>query len=115
MTAAAEDIIFLTRELRENQEPLWSRLRDLVRDRGLEPSSLALIEFFPEDQCFISGFIAAADGRVFGFGFDYLHAPQSHGKLVEWHEFSTGQTPHPCTSAGIKIGVKIAQGNASAL
>jgi hypothetical protein len=78
----------LTTLLRSSSDPFWSRLRDLLRDRGVAPEHAALAECFPDDTSFEFGIVVAQDGSVFQFGFDYLKKPVESGILSEWEDLT---------------------------
>jgi hypothetical protein len=97
MTQAEQDQVReLTSLLRSNDEPLWSRLRELLRGRGIDPTRAVLAECFPDDTAFEFGIVVSADGSVFQFGFDYLHSSIADGVFTEWEDLSTrsGSSPH---------------------
>jgi hypothetical protein len=108
MATDAEDIVSLTQQLRESKEPLWSRIRELLIERGLRPSSLALVASFPDDAQFECGIVVTADRRVYQFGFDYLHVGAASGTFKEWRDFTGKPAPHPCGIRHVEIGFKVA-------
>ena len=115
MASDAEDIVALTRELRESQKPLWSRLRELLIERGLEPKKVALVAFFPDDIQYEYGVVVTADRRIYQFGFDYLHVGVAQGTFREWREFTGQPVPHPCGTQHVELGFKVARGETVAL
>jgi hypothetical protein len=86
----------LTTLLRSNADPFWSRLRDLLRERGVAPEHAALAECFPDDTSFEFGIVVSQKGSVFQFGFDYLNKPIEDGTLSEWEDLTARlqSTPH---------------------
>lgn len=83
----------LTNDLRSSDGPLWERLRELLRERELEPNTVVLTEFIPESggwDCVM----VTAEGRVIGF---FLAAGQHeditrqsrNAQLVDWRELRT--------------------------
>lgn len=108
MATDADDILSLTQQLRESKDPLWSRVRQLLTERGLKPGSLALVAAFPDDAQFEYGVVVTADRRVYQFGFDYLHVGAASGTFKEWHDFTGKPAPHPCGTRHIEIGAKVA-------
>jgi hypothetical protein len=107
-------ILAQTQALRHNHEPMWARLRQLLTERGLNPSSVALVEFFPDDSHFEFGILATSDGKLYQFGFDYLNRKPEDGAFTEWRDCS-GTIPHPCSARSLEIGFKVAKGEQSAL
>jgi hypothetical protein len=84
-----EEIRALTTLLRMNTDPFWSRLRDLFRDRGVNPDQAVLAECFPDDTSFEFGIVVSLGGSVFQFGFDYRNRPIADGILTEWVDLTT--------------------------
>jgi len=68
----------------------------------------ALIEFFPDDASFQYGVLATADGRVFQFGFDYLHRFEGDGIFTEWRDCSAAP-PAICSDEDIEVAFRIAR------
>jgi hypothetical protein len=115
MATEAEDITYLTRELRESHEPFWSRVRQLLLERELDPASLALVASFPDDVQYEYGVVVTADGRIYQFGLDYLHVDVALGTFKEWRDFTGQPAPHPCSTQQLEIGLKVARGEPVAL
>ena len=109
MSCDVEDIVTRTETLRSSPTPMWSRIRELLRERGIEPTMSALVEFFPDDASFQYGVLATADGRLFQFGFDYLHRSERDGIVAEWRDCSASP-PVSCSDADIKAAFRIARG-----
>ncbi|SRR5258706_16295689 len=109
MACDIEDIVTRTEALRSNPKPMWSRIRELLRERGIEPTMSALLEFFPDDTSFQYGVLATADGRLFQFGFDYLHRTEAEGTFTEWRDCSASP-PVICSDADIEAAFRIARG-----
>ena len=57
----------LTNLLRSKEGPFWSRLRDLLSQRGIHPQRAVLAECFPDDNSFEFGIIVKEDGSVFSW------------------------------------------------
>jgi hypothetical protein len=113
MACDIEEIVTRTEALRSSPKPMWSRIRDLLRERGIEPTMSALIELFPDDVSFQYGVLATADGRVFQFGFDYLRRSEGDGIFTEWRDCSASP-PDFCSDADIEAGFKLARGENTA-
>lgn len=94
--AEHDQIRQLTALLHSSGDPFWSRLRDLLRSRGVDPAHAVLAECYPDDNSFEFGIVISAGGSVFQFGFDYLHKPISDGVFTEWEDLTTSfrSTPH---------------------
>jgi hypothetical protein len=113
VAASIDDIVALTELLRSGSEPMWSRIRALVRERGIEPARSALVEFFSDDTSFKYGVLATNNGRLFQFGFDYLHRSEAEGYFAEWRDCSASP-PAICSDADIEAAFRIASGEDSA-
>jgi hypothetical protein len=106
---AHDQVRELTALLRSSQDPLWSRLRDLLSERGVEPGGAVLAECFPDDTSFEFGVVVTAAGSVFQFGFDYLNKQIAEGIFSEWEDLTSRfrSTPH---SASIEEALKVIRG-----
>lgn len=74
--------------LQSSTEPLWVRIRYLLEEKGLSAATSALAYSYPEDLHFELGVLVTSDGRVYQYGFDYLHQDISHGTFSEWNELT---------------------------
>jgi hypothetical protein len=90
-----EQILELTRLLRDGVDPFWIRLRSLLNEKGVAPSTSILADCFPDDTSFEFGVIVTFEGRVFQFGFDYLHRSVEDGTLSEWVELTDRHSATP--------------------
>lgn len=70
--------------LRWSEDSMWARIRSLLEERGLQPSTSILATSFPDDCRFEFCIVVTADRKVFQFGFDYRHKPTKEGVIVEW-------------------------------
>ncbi len=86
----------LTTLLRSSNDAFWSRLRDLLSQRGVGPTRAVLAVCFNDDTSFEFGIVVADDGSVFQFGFDYLNKEIPEGVFSEWEELTNRfrSTPH---------------------
>jgi hypothetical protein len=82
-------------EIRKNTElmqcsddPLWVRIRHLIKEKGLVPETSVLAYSYPEDLHFELGVIVTADRKVYQYGFDYLHRDISTGTFTEWKDLT---------------------------
>ncbi|MGH7377588.1 MAG: hypothetical protein ACREKK_09245 [Candidatus Methylomirabilales bacterium] len=96
MNAKRDQIGQLTNLLRGSEEPFWTRLRVLLREKGLDFARVIVAECFPDDTQFEFGIVVNEDGRVFQFGFDYLHRQVEDGSFSEWEDLTARfrGTPH---------------------
>jgi len=82
-----------TRLLRADDEPVYSRLRVLVAELGMDPDAVALAEFFADDCHAFFGIIATPAGQVYEFvfylGSGDIAAQISTGTLSELTDTTT--------------------------
>jgi hypothetical protein len=89
-----------TQLLRDDSNPVWARLRELLRARGLDPDRVALADFFPDDTDMEFGIVVTPDGHVYEFDFIYgkgdLATQAGTATISEWRDRSTWwrDTPH---------------------
>jgi hypothetical protein len=74
----------LTELLHTDEDPLWARLRCLLKEKGLDPQTVLLADCFPDDTNFEFGLVVTADRRASQCGFDYLRRPIEEGIFSEW-------------------------------
>ena len=77
--------------LRESQDALFVRLRELLRDRGIDVEASALATFFPDDVDLEFGVVVTADGRVYEFDLVYprrgdIGQKTRNATLGDWRE-----------------------------
>lgn len=100
------DVELFTKLLRNGDEPFWLRLRTLLRDKGLDPSTLVLAESFPDDTDFEFGIIITPDRHVFQFGVSWFGDAIENAKLKEWNEL-TGNADFCSRYKGIAVGLQL--------
>ena len=88
MDVTVQRIEEFTHLLRSSDDLLWSRLRFLLREKGLDPQTLLVAESFPDDGQFEFGLIVTQDRKAFQFGFDYLHKTVEEGIFSEWEDLT---------------------------
>jgi hypothetical protein len=108
MNTKRDQIRLLTKLARESDEPLWARIRVLLREKSLDPARVFVAECFPDDTQFEFGIVVTDDGRVFQFGFDYLHRKVEDGMFSEWDEITVRFTTTPHRDS-IALGLDIAK------
>ena len=74
---------------------MWTRVRDLLRERGISPSTSIVATSFPDDASFEFGVVLTIDRRVFQFGLDYLHRPIEQGVFTEWVDLTDRHQSSP--------------------
>lgn len=88
MATTEEDIVELTTLMRTSDDPFWTRLRELLREKGLDPQTTLLADCFPDDASFEFGLLVTPDRRCIQFGFDYLHKSVGEGVFSEWEDLT---------------------------
>jgi hypothetical protein len=84
-----------TKTMKESDQPLWVRIRELLQQKGLDPAGVVLAYSYPEDLNFEYGIIVTADEQVFQYGFDYLHKNISDGIFTEWNDITANYQSSP--------------------
>lgn len=79
---------YLTNFLRKSNDPLYTRLRELLRQKQIDPNSSVLTELFPDGTDLFFGAIVTIDDHVFQFKFDYMKMPIENGIFKVWKEIS---------------------------
>jgi hypothetical protein len=74
----------LTRLLREDSGAFWTRLRECLQERDVDPGQAILAESFMDDSQFEFGILVLPGERVIQFGFRYPAGQEGEGTLVEW-------------------------------
>ena len=88
MATTEKDILDRTALMRTSSEPLWVRLRNLLLEKGMDPQTILLADFFSDDSSFEFGLLVAPDRRCIQFGFDYLHKSVAEGVFSEWEDLT---------------------------
>ena len=101
----------VTTAFRASEEPPWPRVREFVRDKGIDPSAAVLADFFPDRYRSFLGVIVSADGRAFGFCLLYFGDPEHRSpwdqiKLFDWRELLEPEARNPHEEQ-IRIGMKL--------
>jgi hypothetical protein len=108
--AEREDIETFTGLFRTDTDPFWIRLREVVRERGIEPSTSLLVFSVEDDINFEFGVIVTHDRRVIQFGFRYTESV-ADGKLTEWKDLTERWATSPYrsdVSTGLSLLEKVA-------
>jgi hypothetical protein len=104
MDSKASEIQVLTNLLRTGTDPFWERLRELLTQRGVNPSTSILVECFPDDNSFQFGILIAQSSKIIQFGFDYLHRSIAEGQFSEWEDLTERYQDSPHRES-IRIGI----------
>ena len=86
--ATQSQIEILTNLLRTSPDPIWARHRELLVERGIDPSTSILAQSFPDDAAFEFGILVTHDRHVIQFGLDYLHKSVGEGRFTEWEDIT---------------------------
>jgi hypothetical protein len=95
MGTKREYVVQCTQLLRKSEDPMWVRMRALLQERGVSPSTSILATSFPDDTSFEFGIVVTSDRQVFQFGLDYLHKPIEQGVFTEWIDLTERYTGLP--------------------
>ena len=85
-------------------------MREVVRERGVDPSTSLLVDSVEDDMNFEFGIIVTHDRRVIQFGFRYTDSV-ADGKLTEWKDLTERWAISPYrseVSAGLSLIEKVA-------
>jgi len=83
-----------TELLRTGNDPLWIRLREILKEKGIEIESSVLVESHEDDENFEYGILLTEGKNVFEFGFSYLDRKIEEGILTEWKEITGDLSAH---------------------
>ena len=83
-----ERIAELTSSLRESEEGLFPRLRQLLKERSVDPACSVLVEMFSDVREFEYGIVVTREGKVFQFGLDCLGRSADSAELIEWVDWT---------------------------
>src|SRR4051812_2169495 len=85
----------LTELLRAGDEPVWSRLRELLVEKGLDPDEVIMAELSFDDDSLEFGLVVTPDHRVFQFDFDHLHNAIPTAEFSTWRDLTTSWQNSP--------------------
>ena len=98
-----------TRALRSSRGGWWPKVRELLRERGVEPDRSALAEWFPDDTQDEFGVVVTRDGLVFAFDYCYFHRPLDQGWIANWRDLTTTWPDGPYHEAIARAAKFLAQ------
>lgn len=87
-TELKQEIAKLTSDFRQGSDPLWLRLRSLLRARAIEPDRAQLATLHSEDTNQWLGIVVTPERRVFMFVLDHLSHPVESAQFNEWEELT---------------------------
>jgi len=105
-----DDIQTFTSVFRTDTDPFWIRLREVVRERGIDPSTSLLVFSVEDDINFEFGIIVTHDKRVIQYGFSYTDSV-ADGQLTEWQDLTERWAASPYrsdVSTGLSLLEKVA-------
>jgi hypothetical protein len=82
-----------TELLRTSGDPIWTRLRELLRQRDIDPITAVVADFFPDDVDLEFGVLLTPDGHVYEFDFTYgsrgdIKTKTATGQISDWREMT---------------------------
>ena len=77
-----------TSRLRSSPAPVYARIRELLRERGVDPDMSLAAVMYQDDVELEYGVIVTADRRVFEFDFDYSKGPVEEGIFRRWRDLT---------------------------
>ena len=83
-----EYVLKCTDLMRNDSDPLWARIRELLVGKGVNPSTSILATSFPDDSDFEFGILITAEETVYQFGFDHLRKRPEEGVFREWSDLT---------------------------
>jgi hypothetical protein len=87
--AIKETITQQTEILRNSKEAMATGIRRCLEEKSINPKSIIVAEWFPDDTSFEFGIIVTYDNKVYQFGYDYLDKPEGNGYFSEWENLTT--------------------------
>ncbi|MGW7050579.1 hypothetical protein [Streptomyces sp. NPDC054887] len=81
-------VVQYTALLRTSDYDLWTRLRELLEERGLDPGRTVVVELVQEGPDHEDGRVVSADGRVYGFSLFYDQAAEHGARSARLHNWS---------------------------
>ena len=88
MVESREEILKLTNWFRSTSHPMYSKIRELLIERNIDPYTSVLVEIFSDDTCFEYGIVITKDREIFQFGYDYLRKNNYEGEFTEWEDLT---------------------------
>lgn len=81
----------LTAHLREDPALGWSRVRDFLTARGVDPAQAAVAILYPDDVRQLVAIVVAAPDRMFMLDIEYPEgvdraAAMDHGEVIGWED-----------------------------
>jgi hypothetical protein len=74
-------------------------VRRCLLEKGIDPTTGVVAEWFPDDSSFDFGVFVAANGEVYQFGYDYLNRDEGEGTFREWENLTESWSESPYTDS----------------
>lgn len=84
ITAFRQQAREFTQELRHGNDPFMQRLREILRQRQLDPEKTACVGAYDDLLDNYNGFIVLQDGRAIEFSLDFSEGSERAAPLVGW-------------------------------
>jgi hypothetical protein len=93
VASGADSVAALSTDLlRTGSEPSWVRWRELLREKGLDPTAIILADMYPDDPGMEFGIVVVPEGRVYEFDFIYgkgdLRTSAATSTIWNWRDRS---------------------------
>ena len=94
----------LTKIFHESNDAMVNGIRGCLKNKGVEPKSVIVAEWFPDDVDFEFGIIVDASKKVFQFGYDYSEKNKGEGVFSEWNNLTSCWKQEPlCESVAFVL------------
>jgi hypothetical protein len=80
-----EHVRAATLALRTATDPIYARLRALLREREIDPHTTFVAQCFPDNPAAYFGVLVTVDCTVLQFWFEYAHGAEV-GVFTEWED-----------------------------
>ena len=83
-----KEIRELTKLMRSSDNLFWERLRFLLKEKDIDPSSTVLAMSHEDDECFEFGILVLPNGEAIQYGISYLNRTIEEAEIIEWNKLS---------------------------
>jgi hypothetical protein len=94
-----------------NPEPFWTRLRELLAGRGIDPAS-CVVDFWSEDGNMEEGWVVTPERRVFSFDLHYgkgdLTSQAETATFTRWEEITAEPERRRLPRGRLQVALEIA-------
>ncbi len=85
----------LTTIFRESDSSLVKGIRVCLEKKDVEPTSVIIVEWFPDDVDFEYGIIIDSNKKIFQFGYNYHEKDEDKGEFSEWLDITLNRKDIP--------------------